>query len=93
MFRTACLLCSILLCLPALAQSLHYQVSGLKGAAKENVVNYLESLPTIEPDRVSYRLEAIRQTVDEALQALGYYQANVELVMDEQDPALLKVVV
>lgn len=91
MFRTACLVCSILLCLPALAQSLHYKVSGLKGAAKENVANYLESLPTIEPDRVSYRMQAIRETVEQALQALGYYQAEVSLVMDEQDPALLRV--
>jgi len=91
MFRTACLFCVLLLSLPSLAQPLHFKVSGLKGDAKQNVVSYLESLPAIAPDRVNYRMQTIRQTVVSAMQALGYYQAEVTLALDEQDPGLLRV--
>lgn len=76
-------LCTGLLLAPQ-ALALDAAVKGLKGAAATNVVNYLAGL-TLEEDVPAerYEDEIIRRT-QEALQAFGYYDAQITLRYPEK---------
>ena len=73
------------------AKALRYEVTGIKGALKENVEIHLAALPSIQAGRIDYRRQSIQQAVTQGLQAQGYYQSTIELVVDEQDESLLHV--
>lgn len=73
------------------AKALRYEVTGIKGALKENVEIHPGKLPSIQAGRIDYRRQSIQQAVTQGLQAQGYYQSTIELVVDEQDESLLHV--
>lgn len=76
-------LCTGLLLAPQ-ALALDAAVKGLKGAAATNVVNYLAGL-TLEEDVPAERYEdEIIRRIQEALQAFGYYDAQITLRYPEK---------
>ncbi|MDL2191187.1 autotransporter assembly complex family protein [Cobetia sp. LC6] len=72
------------LCFAPQALAIDASVKGIKGAAATNVVNFLTGL-TLEDDAPAerYEDEIIRRT-QEALQAFGYYDAQVTLSYPEK---------
>lgn len=58
--------------------NLEFDVKGLKSGLKKNVVIYLDAIPLREK-KVSFRLESrVKEEINKALQALGYYHAKIE---------------
>ncbi|WP_240665321.1 POTRA domain-containing protein [Cobetia sp. ICG0124] len=82
-WREPLVLCTGLLLAPQ-ALALDAAVKGLKGAAATNVVNYLAGL-TLEEDVPAERYEdEIIRRIQEALQAFGYYDAQITLRYPEK---------
>lgn len=73
------------------AKPITYQVKGIKGSASDNVHFYLSSLPSIDEERYPFQERRIRQTVRNALQAIGYYSSKIELVQDEKQPEKVQI--
>lgn len=84
-----CLL--VFLSWPALAKDLHYQVDGIDGALKTNVEQYLAALPSIPSGRSEFKRRDILKAIHQGMQALGYYQPDIELQTDDSDESLLHV--
>ena len=82
---------SLLICSVAQAKDLKYRVTGIGGELQDNVEIYLEALPGIPAGRLEYRRDKIIAAVQKGLQALGYYNARIQLHEDEKDPGFLDV--
>jgi len=69
----------------AAGQTLRYTLSGIDGALEKNVRAWLGEAPETARERQNFVASA-RTRVDSALQALGYYDAQVELRVDRAEP-------
>ncbi|CAA0118331.1 Translocation and assembly module subunit TamA [Halioglobus japonicus] len=67
------------------AATLEYSVEGIKGERLRNVQAYLGAAPETNQDRLNFVLSA-RSKVRDALQALGYYSADITLDVQRTDP-------
>ncbi|CAM2961569.1 autotransporter assembly complex protein TamA [Vibrio mytili] len=64
-------------------------VEGIDGALKDNVDAYLSSIPEKEYS-TSLRFQArLDHSINEALNALGYYHATIDYTVNEEDEELL----
>lgn len=73
------------------AAALEYRVEGLKGEQRRNVEAWLGSRPETAAERSSFMV-TIRDNVEQGLQALGYYDPEIELSLNrEVDPWQLAI--
>ncbi len=67
------------------ATTLKFSVVGLEGEQKKNVLAYLGAAPDSDQSRLNFVVSA-RDKVERALQALGYYQPEIELNLKRTEP-------
>lgn len=65
--------------------NLAFKLQGLKGELQRNAVAFLGEPPETVQERLNFLVSA-RERVDRSLQALGYYQAQIELDIQRTDP-------
>ncbi|MGY0217128.1 autotransporter assembly complex protein TamA [Endozoicomonadaceae bacterium StTr2] len=70
---------------PALAEPVRLVLSGLQGPLERNVRLYLDTLPAIEPHQFKLMRREIRQSVEQGLMALGYYQSTITIERNTSD--------
>ena len=77
----------VLLLLPvaATAATLNYSISGIEGESLRNVEAYLGPPPETDSDRLNF-ISSARRKVEDALQALGYYQPDITVTVQRTDP-------
>lgn len=80
------LLAVLLLSMNANAQEVSFRLKGLKGELKDNTRIYLDQLPPIEADQLPRFRKDIQQAVITSLQALGYYEPDIEITVDKNKP-------
>ncbi|ART81597.1 hypothetical protein CBP31_02260 [Oceanisphaera profunda] len=80
------LLAVLLLSMSANAQEVSFRLKGLKGDLKDNTRIYLEQLPPIEAEQLPRFRKDIQQAVITSLQALGYYEPDIEITADKNKP-------
>ncbi|WP_319783738.1 autotransporter assembly complex family protein [Oceanisphaera sp. IT1-181] len=80
------LLAVLLLSMSANAQEVSFRLKGLKGELKDNTRIYLDQLPPIEAEQLPRFRKDIQQAVITSLQALGYYEPDIEITADKNKP-------
>ena len=65
--------------------NLAFTLQGLKGELQRNAIAFLGKPPETVQERLNFLISA-RERVDRSLQALGYYQAQIELDVQRTDP-------
>ncbi len=78
----ACMMCAST---ATAAKALQYRVSGVEGAIRDNVNAWLGASPATVQERISFVLSA-QDRVENSLKALGYYDAVVDIDVDETQP-------
>ncbi len=68
---------------PVHAKQLEYRIQGLDKPLKQNVSLFLEALPDIEVRHYQRSGKSITEAVEKALQALGYYQPDIDQQLKE----------
>ena len=83
----SCGLLLLLLLSPAAgaAAVLKFSVVGLEGEQKKNVLAYLGAAPESDQSRLNF-IASVRDKVESALQALGYYEPDIELDLQRTEP-------
>lgn len=76
----------MLLGLPAQAEEVDLRLRGLEDELKDNTQIYLDQLPDIEVEQLSRFRKQIIGAVTDSLQALGYYNPEIELEQSEESP-------
>ena len=85
------LLFAILLCLcPSLVAwaapaNLAFKLQGLEGELQRNATAFLGDPPETAQERLNFLISA-RERVERSLQALGYYQAEIDLEVERTEP-------
>lgn len=64
---------------------LNFKVEGISGNNLENVSNYLNSIPPIESKRARIFLRDIRENIQKALRAYGYYHPQIEFTLPDKE--------
>ena len=67
------------------ATTLKFSVVGIQGEQKKNVLAYLGAAPESDENRRNFVVSA-RDKVESALQALGYYQPEIEIDLQRTEP-------
>ena len=67
------------------ATTLKLSVVGIEGEQKKNVLAYLGAVPESDENRRNFVVSA-RDKVESALQALGYYQPEIEIDLQRTEP-------
>ena len=67
------------------ATTLKFSVVGIEGEQKKNVLAYLGAAPESDENRRNFVVSA-RDKVESALQALGYYQPEIEIDLQRTEP-------
>ena len=67
------------------ATTLKFSVVGIEGEQKKNVLVYLGAAPESDESRRNFVVSA-RDKVESALQALGYYQPEIEIDLQRTEP-------
>ena len=67
------------------ATTLKFSVVGIEGEQKKNVLAYLGAVPESDENRRNFVVSA-RDKVESALQALGYYQPEIEIDLQRTEP-------
>jgi translocation and assembly module TamA len=67
------------------ATTLKFSVAGLEGEQKKNVLAYLGAAPESDQSRLNFVVSA-KEKVESALQALGYYQPDIEIDLQRTEP-------
>ncbi|MDG2046816.1 MAG: autotransporter assembly complex protein TamA [Halioglobus sp.] len=67
------------------AAALTFSVVGLEGEQKKNVLAFLGAAPESDQSRLNFVASA-RDKVESALQALGYYEPEIELNLQRTEP-------
>ena len=67
------------------ATTLKFSVVGIQGEQKKNVLAYLGAVPESDENRRNFVVSA-RDKVESALQALGYYQPEIEIDLQRTEP-------
>ncbi|WP_406666724.1 autotransporter assembly complex protein TamA [Gallaecimonas sp. GXIMD1310] len=84
-------ICLLLLCWPLTTQAaVQFDVQGLSGDPEQNVTLYLKQLPAIKAAQLPRYRADIDQAVRQGLQALGYYQPQINYQKDA-DTLTIKV--
>ena len=88
--RCTALGCSLLILLlmssaAGAATTLKFSVVGIEGEQKKNVLAYLGAAPESDENRRNFVVSA-RDKVESALQALGYYQPEIEIDLQRTEP-------
>ena len=65
--------------------TLKFSVVGIQGEQKKNVLAYLGAVPESDENRRNFVVSA-RDKVESALQALGYYQPEIEIDLQRTEP-------
>ena len=83
----------LILCLgvPVHAAALRYKINGLDKQLEENARLYLDALPGIEETTERQFTPKVREALQNALMALGYYQPEISLAMDSQKSDQLNI--
>ena len=76
---------------PALAEPMRLVLSGLQGPLERNVRLYLDTLPAIEPHQFKLMRREVRQSVEQGLMALGYYQSTITIKRDPDHPQQINI--
>ncbi|WP_330925766.1 autotransporter assembly complex family protein [Candidatus Sororendozoicomonas aggregata] len=76
-FGKTLLLLALLFPLITMASPLKGSLEGIKGPLKENAALYLDALPDITTDNFIALRPRMKEEIQHALQALGYYQSSV----------------
>lgn len=87
-----CVLLCILLIISAQAaaqSALTLNITGIKGELKDNVTVYLQKFTEDEVSAGSRLHTALTQEAEKALQALGYYQSEIEVQSKPDSPLVL----
>jgi len=84
--RFCLLLLLLLLPIAVRAASLDYSLSGLDGELKRNVRAWLGAPPQTARERQAF-VSLARSRVSKALQALGYYQPQIDIEVTREEPA------
>lgn len=88
-----CLLLAVLVSTNAWSQLLEIKLSGLEGELKANALAWLGDPPETPQARANF-LYSAREHVEQSLQTLGYYRADVDLDLDRSsDPWQLSIAV
>ena len=80
------LLAMLLLSMSVSAQEVSFRLKGLKGELKDNTRIYLDQLPPIEVEQLPRFRKNIQQAVITSLQALGYYEPDIEISLGKTKP-------
>ena len=67
------------------ATTLKFSVVGIQGEQKKNVLAYLGAAPESDENRRNFVVSA-KDKVESALQALGYYQPEIEIDLQRTEP-------
>jgi translocation and assembly module TamA len=81
----SCFLVLMLVSSVAGAANLNFSVEGLEGEQEKNVLAYLGVAPDSAQDRLNFVASA-RDSVKSALQALGYYQPDIDIDLQRVEP-------
>lgn len=73
------------------AKNTEYQIQGVKGDLKNNVVYYLAALSAVPVGKIALRETKIKQTVRQAMQALGYYNPKIVFIYPKKDSHVLTI--
>ena len=87
------LLALLLFSMNAEAQQVSFRLKGLKGELKENTRIYLDQLPPMDVEQLPRFRKDIQQAVITSLQALGYYQPDIEITLGKNKPERVLVAV
>ncbi|WP_107852983.1 autotransporter assembly complex protein TamA [Oceanimonas marisflavi] len=80
------LMALMLFSLTATAEEVELRLRGLDGELEDNTQIYLDQLPAIEVEQLPRFRRQIITAVTDSLQALGYYNPEIELEQSEKDP-------
>lgn len=83
--RLVLLACMVSASHAAAANTLLYSVKGVEGKTLDNVKAWLGAQPATVPERVNFVLNA-QERIESSLKALGYYDAVVDIDVDETQP-------
>ncbi|PJE80905.1 Translocation and assembly module TamA [invertebrate metagenome] len=75
----------------SLATEIRYDITGIDGDVKGNVRYFLDSLPDYKPENFKRFQPYVRETIQKAMQALGYYSASVKLVMQDAHEVMVHI--
>lgn len=89
--RLWAVLAMMLLSLKVGAQTVEYQLQGLKGELEDNALAYLKQLPPLKSEQIERFHDDIDTAVRNSLQALGYYNPEIDISADEQHPEQLVI--
>jgi len=70
---------------PVLASALEYSVEGVRGELRRNIKAWLGEEPDTPQDRAIF-ISSVEPRVSSALQALGYYQPDIQISTDKSRP-------
>ena len=87
------LLAMLLVSMQASAQEVSFRLKGLKGELKDNTRIYLDQLPPMDVEQLPRFRKDIQQAVLTSLQALGYYQPDIEITLGITKPERVLVAV
>lgn len=85
--KTVFFIGSVLLSTVSLAQQLELQVKGIQNTQLNNNVRiYVGMIDKEEADGSERHKQLVREAIDKALRAYGYYQSEVEFQIESQKP-------
>lgn len=85
--KTVFFIGSVLLSTVSLAQQLELQVKGIQNTQLNNNVRiYVGMIDKEEADGSERHKQLVREAIDKALRAYGYYQNEVEFQIESQKP-------
>ena len=87
------LLAILLVSLSASAEEMSFRLQGLKGELRDNTRIYLDQLPPMDAEQLPRFRKDIQQAVITSLQALGYYEPDIEITTSEKRPSRVTVTV
>lgn len=85
------LLSACLLSQNANAEEVNFLLKGLKGELKDNTRIYLDQLPPMDAEQLPRFRKDIQQAVISSLQALGYYEPDIEITPNKNKPERVTV--
>lgn len=83
----------LIVALSVQSDPLQYSLTGLEGEQEKNAELYLKALPAIEPTQLNAMRPKIREAVEQALMALGYYSPSIRLSLGPDNQQRLTIAV
>ncbi|MGB0360975.1 MAG: POTRA domain-containing protein, partial [Endozoicomonas sp.] len=73
------------------ADEITWKINGLDKSVEQNALLYLKSLPSFPARNYRDHQSEIRQTLQRAVKALGYYQPTIQIEYSQNKPNLLSI--